>query len=88
MLKCGVYIANIVFLYYFYILKQKNMKMKKVIDSLVSVGAAIVIFGAWAKLTHQSYADTMLTIGLFTECIIFLVYAFTDWFKGKFPNTN
>ena len=44
------------------------------IDVLVSAGAAVIIFAAWAKLTHQSYADTMLTIGMWTETAIFLVY--------------
>ena len=37
------------------------------IDVLVSAGAAVIIFAAWAKLTHQSYADMMLTIGMWTE---------------------
>ena len=42
------------------------------IDVLVSAGAAVIIFAAWAKLTHQSYADMMLTIGMWTETAIFL----------------
>lgn len=61
------------------------MKIRKIVDTIVSVGAAIVIFGAWAKLTHQWFADTMLTVGLFTECIIFLLYAVMDWGKGEIP---
>jgi len=40
------------------------------------VGAAIVIFGAWAKLLHKPFADFMLTVGLLTEATIFVVYAF------------
>lgn len=51
------------------------------VDVLVSAGAAVVIFAAWAKLTHQSYADTMLTIGMWTETAIFLVYACIEWVK-------
>lgn len=47
-----------------------------VLNFIVSVGAAIVIFGAWAKILHKSFADTMLTVGLLTECFIFLLYAF------------
>jgi len=53
------------------------------IDVLVSAGAAVIIFAAWAKLTHQSYADMMLTIGMWTETAIFLVYACIEWVKPK-----
>jgi gliding motility-associated protein GldL len=53
------------------------------IDVLVSAGAAVIIFAAWAKLTHQSYADLMLTIGMWTETAIFLVYAGIEWVKPK-----
>lgn len=53
------------------------------IDVLVSAGAAVIIFAAWAKLTHQSYADMMLTIGMWTETGIFLVYAAVEWIKPK-----
>ncbi len=54
-----------------------------VIDVAVSAGAAVIIFAAWAKLTHQSYADMMLTIGMWTETGIFLVYAVVEWVKPK-----
>jgi gliding motility-associated protein GldL len=40
------------------------------------MGAAIVIFGAWQKITHQALADFFLTAGLITEAVIFVVYAF------------
>lgn len=53
------------------------------IDVAVSAGAAVIIFAAWAKLTHQSYADMMLTIGMWTETGIFLVYAIVEWVKPK-----
>jgi gliding motility-associated protein GldL len=53
------------------------------VDVLVSAGAAVVIFAAWAKLTHQFYADTMLTIGMWTETGIFMVYAVIEWVKPK-----
>ena len=53
------------------------------IDVLVSAGAAVVIFAAWAKLTHQSYADTMLGVGMWTETGIFLVYAAIEWVKPQ-----
>ena len=53
------------------------------IDVLVSAGAAVIIFAAWAKLTHQSYADKMLTIGMWTETAIFMIYAIIEWVKPK-----
>lgn len=54
------------------------MKRKTAIalNAITCIGASIVILGAWAKLTHQSFGDLFLTIGLFTEAIIFLMYAF------------
>lgn len=48
----------------------------RIVNIIVCVGAAVVIFGAWAKILHKPYADVMLTIGLLTEAFIFLVYAF------------
>ena len=48
----------------------------RVVNILVCAGASVVIFGAWAKILHKPYADTMLTVGLLTEAAIFLVYAF------------
>lgn len=49
---------------------------EKITNIIVSGGAAVVIFGAWAKLLHLSFADVMLTIGLLTEAGIFMVYAY------------
>lgn len=62
---------------------QKKRTFLTVIDVLVSAGAAVIIFAAWAKLTHQSYADTLLTVGMWTETAIFLVYAVIEWVKPK-----
>jgi len=49
---------------------------EKLTNIIVCVGAAVVIFGAWAKILHKPFADFMLTVGLLTEATIFLVYAF------------
>ncbi|HEY8396628.1 MAG TPA: gliding motility protein GldL [Flavihumibacter sp.] len=48
----------------------------KLVNIFVCVGAAVVIFGAWAKILHLSFANLMLTVGLLTEAAIFIVYAF------------
>jgi len=63
--------------------KYKKRTFLTLIDVLVSAGAAVIIFAAWAKLTHQSYADVMLTTGMWTETAIFLVYAAIEWIKPK-----
>ena len=61
----------------------KKRTFLTLIDVLVSAGAAVIIFAAWAKITHQSYANSMLTIGMWTETAIFLVYAIIEWVKPK-----
>jgi gliding motility-associated protein GldL len=65
------------------IMPHRKRTFLTLIDVLVSAGAAVIIFAAWAKLTHQSYADTMLTVGMWTETAIFLVYAGIEWVKPK-----
>jgi gliding motility-associated protein GldL len=62
------------------------MNKEKILNLAYSLGAAVVIFGAWCKLEHKSFADTMLTIGLFTEVAIFIIYGF-DGLRGK-PSAN
>lgn len=62
---------------------QRKRNFLTVIDVCVSAGAAVIIFAAWAKLTHQSYADILLTIGMWTETAIFFVYAAIEWVKPK-----
>lgn len=46
------------------------------LNVFVCVGASVVIFGAMLKILHTAGADWALKIGLTTEAIIFLVYAF------------
>lgn len=59
-----------------------SSSFEKYVNIFVSIGAAIVIFGAWAKILHKPFADIMLTIGLLTEAVIFLVYA---WLEARKP---
>ena len=56
--------------------KQKGLDLDKIVNAVVSIGAAVVVFGAWAKILHKSFADVMLTVGLLTEALIFVIYAF------------
>ena len=52
-----------------------SKKTERLVNVVVCMGAAIVIFGAWQKITHQPLADFFLTAGLLTEALIFVVYA-------------
>lgn len=49
-------------------------QVSKWFDVGVSIGAAVVIYGALQKILHTSIADVMLKVGLTTEAIIFLGY--------------
>jgi gliding motility-associated protein GldL len=49
-------------------------KVGKFVDVLVSIAAAIVLFGALQKLMHTKLADLFLQIGLYSEAAIFLGY--------------
>jgi len=54
----------------------KTKRGKKLKNMLFGAGAAVVIFGAWAKILHKPYANIMLTVGLWVEAAIFLLSAF------------
>jgi hypothetical protein len=49
-------------------------KFENLLNVVTSFGAAIVIIGAWQKITHQPLADIFLTVGLLTEAVIFALY--------------
>jgi gliding motility-associated protein GldL len=51
-----------------------NPKTSKWMDVMVSLAAAIVIFGALQKILHTAIADLFLQIGLYTEAAIFAAY--------------
>lgn len=57
------------------------MLFDKIINTAFSFGAAIVIFGAWAKIEHKEYGTTALTAGLLTETGIFCIYGVLEWRK-------
>ena len=49
---------------------------KKILHIVASGGASIVIVGALFKIQHWNGANQMLIVGLLTEALIFLLYAF------------
>jgi uncharacterized phage infection (PIP) family protein YhgE len=51
-------------------------KTNKIINVVISLGAAIVILGALTKLINLPGADWLLVVGLTTEAAIFVIYAF------------
>jgi hypothetical protein len=56
--------------------KQISEKTNKIINFVISLGAAVVIIGALAKIIHLSWANYALVVGLLTEALIFVIYAF------------
>lgn len=58
---------------------------EKYIELLFGVGASVVIIGALMKITHFNSeiisGNTMLTIGLVTEAIIFLIAGIRGYFE-------
>jgi hypothetical protein len=61
------------------------MRLEKLINTVYSFAAAVVIFGAWAKLEHKDYGSIALTAGLLTEVGIFFIYGLMEW--GRQPQT-
>ena len=55
------------------------MLLDKIINTVFSLGAAIVIFGAWGKLENKEFGSTALTAGLLTETAIFCLYGILEW---------
>ncbi|WP_353717723.1 gliding motility protein GldL [Dyadobacter sp. 676] len=52
-----------------------NFFWDKLVPTIYSAGAAVVILGALAKIQHWDFGGPMLTAGLGTEVLIFLLYA-------------
>jgi hypothetical protein len=63
------------------------MLFDKIINSIFSFGAALVVFGAWAKLEHKEFGNKALTIGMLVETGIFCIYGFLEW-RNKSPQQN
>lgn len=55
------------------------MHTDKILNTAYSFAAAIVVFGAWAKLEHKEFGSLALTIGLLVESGIFFIYGLVEW---------
>jgi hypothetical protein len=59
------------------------MFFQKLINTVYSFGAAIVVFGAWGKLEHKDFGSIALTVGLLTEVTVFCIYGFMEWYERE-----
>jgi hypothetical protein len=64
------------------------MLLDKILNTVFSFGAAVVIFGAWGKLEHSVFGDTALTAGLLTETGIFFLYGLLEWIRRPEPTAS
>lgn len=61
------------------------MYTDKILNTAYSFAAAIVVFGAWAKLEQKEFGGTALTIGMLVESGIFVIYGFVEWREQRQP---
>ncbi len=64
------------------------MRLDKILNTVFSFGAAVVIFGAWGKLEHTAFGDKALTVGLLTETAIFFSYGILEWIPRSIPASH
>jgi gliding motility-associated protein GldL len=55
--------------------QKQGVFWSKIVPTAYALGAAVVIIGAWAKITHIEGGGEILTVGLLTEAVIFVLYA-------------
>lgn len=66
-------------------LNSYRMYTDKILNTAYSFAAAIVVFGAWAKLEQRDYGGLALTIGMLVESCIFVIYGFVEWREQRQP---
>jgi len=61
------------------------MNKYSILGILAVLGILASMFGAWAKITHQRYGDTALTISMFMQAIglAALAWILIIWLKKK-----
>jgi hypothetical protein len=50
---------------------------------LAAIATFLTVFGYWAKITHQAYADKLLTIGMWTLAVTAAVYVYFKFVSLK-----
>jgi hypothetical protein len=61
------------------------MYTDKILNTAYSFAAAIVVFGAWAKLEQKDFGSLALTIGMLVESGIFVIYGLVEWREQRQP---
>ncbi|HEV2481774.1 MAG TPA: hypothetical protein VGS79_19035 [Puia sp.] len=61
------------------------MYTDKILNTAYSFAAAIVVFGAWAKLEQKEFGGLALTIGMLVESGIFVIYGLVEWREQRQP---
>ena len=51
-------------------------KINHILEITFSIGAALVILGAYGKIIHASWGGFMLSVGMITEVLLFLASGF------------
>ena len=69
-------------------LNSYSMYTDKILNTAYSFAAAIVVFGAWAKLDHRDFGSLALTIGMLVESGIFVIYGFVEWREQRQPSAS
>jgi hypothetical protein len=52
------------------------MNKFKFIGIAAGISTFLIIFGAWAKITHQAYADKVMTIGMWTFAVSAAIWVY------------
>lgn len=53
---------------------------------VAAIATMLTVFGAWAKLTHQAFAENVLTVGLLLFGISQAVYHYLKFMKLQNKN--
>ena len=57
--------------------------IKRVSILILVEGGIAILIGAWGKITHQSFGDTLLTVGLISLVLAILLAAVTLISKSR-----
>lgn len=60
--------------------KRVNFFWDRLVPTIYSAGAAVVVLGAMAKIQHITSLSWLLTVGLIIEAVIFSLYALQSFF--------
>ena len=59
------------------------MNKLKFFGILTGIATFLSIFGYWAKVTHQAYADKVFTIGMWMLAVCVGIYVYFKFTNGK-----